>query len=127
MHWQPYEDVVPCLQNLSGRRLGVITNGDAKQQRLKLERMGLTDYFDIVIASGDIGYSKPNEAIFHSACEHAGTILSEVIYVGDDVHTDIVPCEALGIKGIWLNRRDEVPAAPVKHTITTLKELFEYL
>ncbi|WP_028549572.1 HAD family hydrolase [Paenibacillus sp. UNC451MF] len=127
MHWQPYEDVIPCLHKLAGRRLGVITNGDSNQQRLKLERMGLTDYFEMVITSGELGYSKPDAAIFHYARERAGTDLHEMIYVGDDVRTDIVPCEALGIKGIWLNRRNESPAAPVKYKITTLNDLFEYL
>lgn len=126
-HWQSYEDVIPCLQRLEGRRLGVITNGDARQQRRKLERIGVDAYFEIVIASGELGFSKPDPAIFRYASEQAGISLQEMIYIGDDIGTDIVPCEELGIKGIWLNREKEIPGVPVKNTISTLSDLFEYL
>lgn len=44
-HWKPYDDVLPCLQKLSGYRLGVITNGDSSQQRMKLERNGVEGLF----------------------------------------------------------------------------------
>ncbi|MBE1442467.1 HAD family hydrolase [Paenibacillus sp. OAS669] len=126
-HWKPYDDVLPCLQKLSGYRLGVITNGDSCQQRMKLERMGLKDYFDVVVASGDIGVSKPDAAIFTYACQCAGEDVMKATYVGDDVRTDIVPCEKLGIYGIWLNRKNESPVVPVQREIRSLDALFDYL
>ncbi|GAA4829693.1 HAD family hydrolase [Paenibacillus vulneris] len=126
-HWKPYDDVLPCLQKLSGYKLGVITNGDSRQQRMKLERMGLKDYFDVVVASGDIGVSKPDAAIFTYACQFAGEDVMKATYVGDDVRTDIVPCEKLGIYGIWLNRKNESPVVPVQREIRSLDALFDYL
>ncbi|GAX88594.1 hypothetical protein EFBL_0206 [Effusibacillus lacus] len=80
---------------MNGHRLGVITNGDLNQQKLKLERMGVLDYFEVVVASGDVGFSKPDTRMFEIACEMTGTHWCEMIYVGDDLATDIVPCEAL--------------------------------
>jgi putative hydrolase of the HAD superfamily len=126
-NWRPFDDVTPCLQKLDGNRLGVITNGDLHQQRLKLERMGVLDYFEVVVASGDVGFSKPDRRIFEIACEMTGTHLHEVMYIGDDLVTDIVPCEALKIKGIWINRRNESPTIPINRMITTLDGLFEHL
>ncbi|MFE5321264.1 HAD family hydrolase [Paenibacillus sp. NPDC056579] len=92
-HWKPFEDVIPYLERSEGERLGVITNGDLSEQRLKLERMGVLNYFEVIVASGDIGFSKTDKRIFQAACEWTGTSVSEMIYVGDDPATDIISCE----------------------------------
>ncbi|WP_054024393.1 HAD family hydrolase [Bacillus sp. FJAT-28004] len=126
-NWKPYEDVIPCLQKLKGYRLGIITNGDLNQQRQKLERMGISDHFEVLIASGDVGFSKPNTRIFKIASEIAGKHLHEITYIGDDFSSDIAPCEKLNMRGIWLNRRNERLERPVERTITTLNELYEHL
>jgi putative hydrolase of the HAD superfamily len=126
-NWRPFDDVIPCLEKLDGHRLGVITNGELNQQKLKLERIGILDYFEVVVASGDVGFAKPDPRIFEIACEMTGTDLNEMMYIGDDVATDIVPCEACKITCIWINRRKERPARPVTHMITSLKELYKYL
>src|SRR5690554_6757584 len=105
-NWKPFEDVIPCLQNLKDKRLGTITNGDLIQQKLKLERMGISDHFEVIIASGDVGYSKPNRIIFEIAAEITGKNLHEIVYIGDDYTTDIEPCEMLNMRGIWLNRKN---------------------
>ena len=125
-NWRPFEDVIPCLQNLKGNRLGVITNGDLNQQRRKLERMGISDHFEVLIASGNVGFSKPNTKIFEIASEITGTPLHEITYIGDDFVTDIVPCEKLNMRGIWLNRRFECPEKLVERMITSLNEIYEY-
>lgn len=28
-------------------------------------------------------------------------------YIGDDLYTDILPCNEVGLSGIWLNRKRE--------------------
>lgn len=122
-NWRPFDDVIPCLERLHGYRLGIITNGDLNQQKQKLERMGISDHFEVVIASGDVGFSKPNIRIFELAAEISGHPLHDITYIGDDFATDIIPCEELNIKGIWLNRRSERSEWPTELTITTLYEI----
>jgi putative hydrolase of the HAD superfamily len=126
-NWKPYDDVLPCLRRLEGRRLGVITNGDPVQQADKLRRMGIAPFFDIVVASGEAGVAKPDPAIFRIACERTGTTPCELIYVGDDPVADIAPCVPLQATGIWINRRNQAPAVPVQRTIASLDELFDHL
>ncbi|MBD2869063.1 HAD family hydrolase [Paenibacillus arenilitoris] len=126
-NWRPYEDVIPCLQSLKGNRLGIITNGDLNQQKQKLERMGILEYFEVVIASGDVGVSKPNTRIFEVASEMTGQHLHAITYIGDDFSTDIAPCEKLNMRGIWLNRQNERLERPVQRMITTLDNLYEHL
>lgn len=122
-NWRLFEDVIPCLQKLKSNRLGIITNGDLNQQNQKLERMGISDHFEVLIASRDVGFSKPNIRIFEIASEITGKDLHEITYIGDDFATDIAPCEKLNLRGIWLNRRNECLETPVKRMITTLNEL----
>ncbi|WNQ10683.1 HAD-IA family hydrolase [Paenibacillus aurantius] len=112
---------------MKGNRLGVITNGDRTQQRQKLDRMGIADYFEIVVASGDVGYSKPHPRIFEGAAELAGRKLKELTYIGDDYDSDIEPCEALKIRGVWLNRGKEGKDKSFPRMISTLHELKGHL
>lgn len=126
-HWQPFDDVFPCLQRLEGQRLGIITNGDLEQQRRKLEAMGLSDRFEVLIASSEAGHAKPDARIFELACARAGIPLHAMVYVGDDVKTDITPCQSMSAKGIWVNRMGEVPMHPVPYAVTSLADLFEHL
>ena len=60
--WSLYDDTLPCLDALAERgvRLGIITNGEEHFQLPKLERMGLADRFEHVIASGALGITKPD-------------------------------------------------------------------
>ncbi|WP_067477410.1 HAD family hydrolase [Actinomadura hibisca] len=37
--WRAFPDVAPALAGLAGLRLGVVTNGEATQQRAKLARL----------------------------------------------------------------------------------------
>ena len=98
----PYDDVIPCLNALKGERLGIISNGDLKQQMFKLEKIGKGDYFDTVITAGEVGVAKPNIGIFKIACRKANISANDCIYIGDDYETDIVSCREAGMNGIWL-------------------------
>jgi len=119
----PYDDVVPCLEGLKGRRLGIITNGDLEEQMFKLWKINYRNFFEIVIAAGDVGAAKPDLEIFKIACERANVDARDCVYVGDDVGIDILPCMKAGMDGIWLNRKDEGQAFPGIRTIRDLAEL----
>lgn len=105
--WKPFKDVIPCLESLHNYRLGIISNGDLEQQLLKLEKMGIKDYFEIVITAGDVGIAKPNAPIFRIACERAKVYPQNCYYIGDDLNTDIISCNKINMKGIWINRNGE--------------------
>jgi len=126
-HWKAYDDVIPCLYALKGRRLGIISNGDHAQQVFKLERMGIREHFEIIVTSGDTGVAKPDVRIFEIACEKAGLPPEECCYVGDDLYIDILPCEKFGMTGIWLNRYQRAHDEPNIRMIDSLAILGSYL
>lgn len=104
--WVAYPDVTPCLDELArgGLRLGIVTNGDGVQQRDKLEALGLTRMFPVVVAAGDIGVAKPDKRIFLHATGQLGVPPHRCVFVGDLRDTDALGAAAAGMKGVWLNR-----------------------
>jgi putative hydrolase of the HAD superfamily len=114
--WRAYPDVRPALDALAGqcRRLGVLTNGDADQQREKLRRVGLAAELREVIVSSEAGAAKPDPRIFRTACARLGLAPYEVAYVGDRLQTDAVAATNAGLHGVWLNRADDPPPAGLR-------------
>lgn len=45
-------------------KLGLLTNGDSDAQWEKINQIGLEEYFDAVLVSGDVCLEKPNPKIF---------------------------------------------------------------
>ena len=88
----PYPDAHNTLAALrnKGYRLGIIANqklGTAE----RLESWGLRQYFDVIAASAELGYAKPDKKIFEKAFELAGCIAEESVMVGDRLDNDIIP------------------------------------
>lgn len=102
--WRAFADVAPCLNFLSGLRLGVITNGHSDLQRAKLSAIGIAESFDVVIASADVGCAKPDARIFQLAARRLGLPVGECLYVGDQREGDAVGAQTAGMQAVWLNR-----------------------
>ncbi len=124
-NWRSFPDVLPCLDALDGRSLGVISNGDPIQQREKLERIGLLHRFTTVTISGAVGVSKPDPAIFQEACRRMRRTSRECAYVGDRRSTDACASARAGLHGIWIDRSGAsiAGAGGGIDTIHTLSEL----
>ena len=114
--WWLYDDANDCLDALSHHRLGVVSNGLGEQQRSKLHRTGITDRFETIVISAEVGERKPDAAIFHHACAGAGCAPSDAVYVGDRYETDAVGARRAGLLGVWLDRteaRSEAHEGPI--------------
>lgn len=102
--WSLHDDALPCLDALAGLHLGIITNGDLGFQSAKLEGVGLSSRFERVVASGSVGFAKPDARIFALACAQFGVPVGSAFYVGDRLATDAIGAAAAGLTGIWLDR-----------------------
>lgn len=105
-NWRLFPDVEPCLAQLSGIKLGIISNSDSSQQMQKLIATGIRERFSVVVISGDVGVSKPDARIFWEACRTAGVSPSECWHIGDNFEADYKGSLSAGLNGIWLNRDD---------------------
>lgn len=104
--WCLFEDAIPCVEWIrsSGLRLAAVTNAAGRYQRGKLAALGLTDLFDKIVISGEIGAAKPDPVIFHSACVALGVAPHEAVHVGDRLDLDAVGAHDAGMYGVWLDR-----------------------
>lgn len=112
--WTLFTDVMPTLEALHGREVGIITNGSVHQQLRKLERLGIRERFSPVVISEAVGAAKPDPRIFHEACRLAGRRPQECLYVGDRLETDAKASAAVGMRGVWLRRGGLSDAKDVK-------------
>jgi FMN hydrolase / 5-amino-6-(5-phospho-D-ribitylamino)uracil phosphatase len=122
-----YEDSVAVLDQLHGRYpMLALTNGNAD-----VHRIGLGHYFAHRITAIEVGAAKPDPAMFHAACTHAGLRPGQMLHVGDDPETDVTGAARVGMGAVWLNR-EGLPwpdhLEPVAHLeIRNLHELMDLL
>jgi putative hydrolase of the HAD superfamily len=107
-----YDDVIPTLRKLrdAGFPMGVISNWEAWLDRLLVD-LTIHEYFDVMVVSGTVGIEKPDPQIFRMALGEAGVRPEESVHVGDSPAHDVAGAEAVGIRGILLDRDDRF--APV--------------
>ena len=113
-NWTLFDDVLTALDAIEaaieGVRFGIITNGDLAFQTDKLERIDLWERLRLhtghghLIASGALGVTKPDPAIFAAAAAAFDVPAAACAYLGDRVRTDAIGAHEAGMLGIWLDR-----------------------
>jgi putative hydrolase of the HAD superfamily len=125
--WHAFDDVLPALAALAAAHpsvaLGVVTNGEGEPQRAKLAAIGLSEHFEVVVASGEEGVAKPDAGIFALACERLGAERELTVHVGDRLDLDAEGAVAAGLRGVWLDRLGTAPGPGHVVRISTLHEL----
>ena len=86
--------------------VGVLTNGEADQQRRKLRRHGLCDPLDAYVPSYEVGAHKPSPATFAAAAERLPA--RRHVYVGDDPEADVEGARAAGWDAVHVREDDDV-------------------
>jgi putative hydrolase of the HAD superfamily len=130
--YRAYDDVTALLDGAqaAGIRLGLVTNGPSSVQRAKLDRVGLTDAFDALLISAEVGAAKPDPRIFEAALEALDAEPGQVWHVGDSLEYDVAGAQAAGVGSVWINRngwdRGRHQPEPDRE-ITTLAELTQLL
>jgi len=119
------------MEALHGKaKMGIITNGFTDLQAIRLEKTGMSQYFEHVIISEEVGVAKPDIAIFRHALEKMGMpCKSKVLMVGDNQHSDILGGINFGIETCWLNSygiESDRSIAPC-YTVSSLHELKDIL
>jgi HAD superfamily hydrolase (TIGR01549 family) len=94
-------------------RIGIVTNNLLAEQRDKLDYCGLAPLVDTLIASEDVGVSKPDPGIFEIALDRLGVAAADAVMVGDSWANDVAGASQAGIRAIWFNPdRKPAPADP---------------
>lgn len=115
-HYQPENtlapDAHPTLARLrnEGYTLGLITNR-SKPVLAELQALGISHYFDLILAAGEINTFKPEPAIFEHALRQTGISPHASLYLGDNYYADILGAERAGMHAVLLDPDRVFPEA----------------
>jgi len=100
-----FDDAKDTLVRLreSGCGVYLLTNAQRCFTAPELDYLGITEDFDGIVISSDIGAKKPNERMFRYIMEKYGLSASESVMVGNDDVADIRGAANVGLKGIYIN------------------------
>jgi putative hydrolase of the HAD superfamily len=84
--------------------MALVTNGDLRQQRAKIERYDLGRYFDTILIEGEFGVGKPDEKVYRHVLERLAVPAREAWMVGDHLEWDVGAPQRLGLRGVWIDR-----------------------
>jgi putative hydrolase of the HAD superfamily len=128
-----FEDTLAALDHIEaalGVPVGIVTNMDTDYQLSKMAAVGLpVSRFACILGTDRLPAPKPDPQAFHHACSALGLDPGpQVVFVGDEPHTDALGAHRAGLRGIWLDRPGALPSAdpaPPEHIerITSLAEL----
>ncbi len=83
--------------------LALVTDSQSAHARGELHKVGLLDYFDPIIVSGDHGYRKPDRRLFEFALHGMGVAARNALHVGNDMYRDIYGAQEVGMKTVMFD------------------------
>ena len=103
-----HKDVKSVLQRLkeNGLKVALVSNTGAtpgKMLRVYLSRLGILDYFDLLVFSDEHQIAKPNPELFSIALKGLETIPERSVHVGDQIYFDCDGAKQAGMKAILLD------------------------
>lgn len=110
----------------SQAHLALITNGLSTVQRSRLAKSGLSNCFEAIVISEEVGVAKPDPRYFEIAFERMGYPSKEVVLViGDSLTSDMRGANLYGVDACWFNPSGLTcdPDVVVRYEIRHLSEL----
>ena len=104
--WIVYPEVPQVLEQWQrqGIELGIVSNFDSRLHQV-LKVLDLGDFFTSVTISTAVGAAKPHRDIFAAALAKHECKPQHAVHIGDSWQEDYQGAIALGLKGVWLNRK----------------------
>jgi len=113
--------------------LAVVSDAQSAYAIPELRAVGLLEYFDPVIISGDYGYRKPDARLFQRALDGLKISADKVIFIGNDRYRDIFRAQQLGMKTVLFcsdqgtGRSDEAEPDYIIYQFGELLQALEFL
>ncbi|KAF0897656.1 hypothetical protein E2562_000374 [Oryza meyeriana var. granulata] len=101
----------------AGVKLAVVSNFDTRLRKL-LKDLHVSDMFDAIVVSSEVGHEKPAPEIFKIALDQIGVEASKAVHVGDDETADKAGANAIGLE-CWLWGEDVKTFSEIQDRILT--------
>ena len=107
-HIIPYPGVTKTLRAIRemGFATAVVTDAEKADASLRLDRCGLSSFFDCMVTFDLIGVKKPAPEPFLAALGTIRAPAEESVFIGDSPRRDIEPCKKLGIRTVYARYGD---------------------
>jgi putative hydrolase of the HAD superfamily len=104
--WRIHEDVLPGLEALAsfGIQMAVLSNWDERLRPL-LQHLRLDSYFETIIVSCEVGFTKPSPVIFEQASKKLGIPPAQILHVGDSLVDDVAGAKAANFRALLIDRK----------------------
>jgi 2-haloacid dehalogenase len=84
-------------------QLGMVSNGDTEELSTHLN--GVSDLFDVIVTSEELGVYKPHQRIFNQTLKKMGIAREKAAFVGDSIISDVYGAKKAGLTTVWYNKR----------------------
>ena len=132
-----FEDALPVINKLNSLKykLGIITDGYLVTQKMKLESLNISDLFDEIIMTDELGreHWKPSLTPFELMSKQLDVDYSEMIYIGDNPRKDFYVGSVYPITTVRINREgyykdsNYFQDVKEKYLIDALEEIFNII
>jgi putative hydrolase of the HAD superfamily len=101
---RPYPQVHETLTLLQSHyHMAIVSDAQSAYAVPELRAVGLLDYFNPIIVSGDYGYRKPDPRLFQKALDALQVRPEQALFVGNDLYHDISGAQQVGMKAILVS------------------------
>ena len=117
-----------CKKLSRDHRMYIITNGTKAIQKGRFACSKITDFFEKIFISEDIGYNKPSKEYFDAVIkEIPGFSIEKTLVIGDSLSSDIAGGIGSGIDVCWYNPNGIKAPSDMKinYVISSLEELYD--
>jgi putative hydrolase of the HAD superfamily len=126
-----FPHVRDVLDVLRGQvQLALVTDAQSAWARGELHKVGLLEYFDLIVVSGDHGYRKPDRRLFELALDGMDVPAAQALYVGNDMYRDVYGARQVGMQTVMFDSDQgtkHYPDCVPDHTITDHRDLLKIL
>ena len=121
-------DAKQVLEQLKsqGYQLAIVSNGGHDTRLNTIRGLGIADYFEEIISSGLVGFSKPQPEIFQITAQRLGVLPEHCLYIGDHPVNDIQGAKNAGMHALWM-QGFHPDAEEIQYKIQQLPEIFAHL
>lgn len=111
-HWEWVDGAKEAYEAIAEKYpVGIITNGFAETQWLKIDQFGFKETARQIVISEEVGVMKPHPKIFDHSTELVGVDREAILYVGDSPTSDVQGGKSAGWKVAWFTANPVEPAS----------------
>ncbi len=99
-----YPQVQETLDQLHAHYpMAIVSDAQSAYAVPELRAVGVVNYFNPIIVSGDYGYRKPDARLFLKALDALQVRPEQALFVGNDLYHDIFGAQQVGMKAILVS------------------------